>query len=191
MLCAVLLALSGLAPAPQPNHVLGRRPLVSSVASAFVGAALPALPALPAAAVVNVDPKSVKTTAKGVKYVQVKPGACPLSDPLGKLGTCLPEPGSFAVVDFTGFLPSGEVFDTTEKKGGKALVFKIGANQVIPGLDDLVQSMLPGEEVQALIPADLAYGDKGVCTENGECLIPPKTALKYFVRFKRLASNAF
>lgn len=59
--------------------------------------------------------------------------------------------------------------------------------QVIQGLEDVVLEMLPGQEVQALIPAALAYGVKGVCAENGECLIPSNTNLKYFIRLKKIA----
>ena len=56
--------------------------------------------------------------------------------------------------------------------------------------------MLPGEEVQALIPAELAYGERGVCTEKKdgeegekECLIPPNTNLKYFIKLKSVAAG--
>ena len=53
--------------------------------------------------------------------------------------------------------------------------------------------MLPGEEVQALIPAELAYGERGVCTEKAEgekeCLIPPNTNLKYFIKLKSVAAG--
>ncbi|KAJ1625972.1 hypothetical protein T492DRAFT_879224 [Pavlovales sp. CCMP2436] len=87
----------------------------------------------------------------------------------------------------TGFLPSGEVFDTTEKKGGKPLVFKLGSNQVIVGIEDCVNQMLPGEEIQALVPSALAYGEKGVLTGSGEYLISPNTNLKYFIRLKKVA----
>ena len=87
------------------------------------------------------------------------------------------------------WMPDGQVFDTTEKKGGKPLVFEFGGNQIIPGIEQVVGNMRPGEEVQALIPADLAYGDKGVCTDEG-CLIKPNTNLKYFLRLKRIAASA-
>lgn len=91
-------------------------------------------------------------------------------------------------MDYTGFLPDGKVFDTTEKKGGKPLAFRLGEKQVIPGLEEVVSRMLPGEEVQAFIPAGSAYGDKGVCTEGGECLIPPGTNLKYYIKLVRVAA---
>lgn len=165
-----------------PAEVLGRRPLVASVASAFAAAA-----SLPATAAVQLDPSQIKATKSGIRYVVTKEGKCPTADPTGMAGSCYPQKGGFAIVDYTGFLPSGQVFDTTEKKGGKPLVFKIGSNQVIKGLEDIVSQMLPGEEVQALIPSALAYGERGVCTGEGECLIPANTNLKYFIRLKKVA----
>lgn len=160
---------------------LGRRSLAGSTALAL-GAAV-----LPSGAVVKVDPAAVKSTPSGVKYVVVKEGKCPAADPTGLAGSCAAEPGSLAVIDYTGFLPSGDVFDTTEKKNGKPLAFKLGQNQVIKGLEEVVLQMRPGEEVQALIPSELAYGKKGVCKDDGECLIKPDTSLKYFIRLKRVA----
>lgn len=41
----------------------------------------------------------------------------------------------------------------------------------------MVLNMEVGQKVQAIIPASLAYGDKGVCIENGECLIKPGSTL--------------
>ena len=59
-----------------------------------------------------------------------------------------------------------------------------------PGIEEVVQYMKPGQEVQALIPAKLAYGSKGVCPAEGECLIPPDTNLKYFIKLIRVTSAA-
>ena len=143
-----------------------------------------------AGADVVVKATDVRSTKGGVKYVVVKQGSCPKTDPTGLAGSCEPKMGSFCIIDYTGFLPSGEVFDTTEKKGGKPLAFRLGDKQVIIGIEQVVSQMLPGEEVQALIPADLAYGEKGVCTENGECLIKPGSNLKYFIRLNRVAQAA-
>jgi FKBP-type peptidyl-prolyl cis-trans isomerase len=44
-----------------------------------------------------------------------------------------------------------------------------------------------GEKVQAIIPSDFAFGDKGICIESGECLIPPKSTLVYDIFLKRSA----
>lgn len=173
--------LIGVLAARAPMDLIGRRPLVASAASAFLATSLPAT------AAVQVDPSQVKATKSGIKYVVVKEGKCPTADPTGLAGSCYPQTGGFAIIDYTGFLPSGQVFDTTEKKGGKPLVFKIGSQQVIKGIEDIVLQMLPGEEVQALIPSALAYGERGVCADNGECLIPANTNLKYFIRLKKVA----
>ena len=53
------------------------------------------------------------------------------------------------------------------------MAFQLGSRQVISGIEEVVEYMKPGQEVQAFIPSKLAYGSKGVCTEDGECLIPP------------------
>ncbi|EED95912.1 predicted protein, partial [Thalassiosira pseudonana CCMP1335] len=66
-----------------------------------------------------------------------------------------------------------------------ALLFKVGSGSVIPGLDDLVAQMVVGQKVQAIIPPNLAYGEKGVCLEDGECLIKPGSTLVYDVLLKR------
>ena len=152
--------------------------------------ALTTLAPLTARADVKIDPNSVRTTKGGAKYVVVKEGSCPLIDPSGALGSCYPAPESYITIDYTGFLPNGQVFDSTEKKGGKPLSFRLGERQVVPGIEQVVAQMKPGEEVQALLPADLAYGDKGVCTDDGECLIKPGTNLKYFIRLNRVAAAA-
>ena len=98
------------------------------------GAALTTLAPLPARADVKVDPNSVRTTKGGAKYVIVKEGSCPLIDPSGALGSCYPRPESYITIDYTGFLPNGQVFDSTEKKGGKPLSFRLGERQVVPGI---------------------------------------------------------
>lgn len=155
-----------------------------------IGAGAAALSVLDANAVQTIDSSAIKTTLGGVKYFISKEGACPNADPTGLAGSCVPKQGSFCVIDYTGFLPNGTVFDTTERKGGRPLAFKLGERQVIVGLEQVVSQMKPGEEVEALVPSELAYGAKGVCTEGGECLIPPNTNLKYFVRLLRTAPAA-
>lgn len=172
---------------PSLGRVASRRSWLETSAVASFAAVVAGDPA-PSRAVQAVDPSKVKSTPSGVKYVVVKEGVCPTTDPLGLAGSCGPSPGKYVILDYTGFLPDGKVFDTTERKNGKPLAFRIGEKQVIPGLEEVVLQMRPGEEVQALIPAKFAYGEKGVCTEDGECLIPPGTDLKYFLRLVRVAA---
>lgn len=70
------------------------------------------------------------------------------------------------------------------------MAFRMGEKQIVPGLEEVVRYMKPGEEVQAFIPASLAYGNKGVCTEDGECLVPPDSNLKYYIKLLRVTSAA-
>ena len=102
-----------------------------------------------------------------------------------------PSKGDYIVIDYTGFLPDGKPFDTTIGKGKKAdgkpfkpLAFRFGEKQIIPGIESVLENLQPGAEATATIPAKYAYGEKGVCNEKGECLIPPNTALNYFIRLK-------
>jgi hypothetical protein len=69
----------------------------------------------------------------------------------------------------------------------KALVFEVGGNAVIPGINEMVKEMEVGEKVQAIIPPQLAFGDKGICVDNGECLVKPKSYLVYDIYLKRSA----
>ena len=69
----------------------------------------------------------------------------------------------------------------------KALVFEVGGNAVIEGINEMVKEMEVGQKVQAIIPPALAFGDKGICIENGECLVNPKSYLVYDIYLKRSA----
>jgi FKBP-type peptidyl-prolyl cis-trans isomerase 2 len=60
----------------------------------------------------------------------------------------------------------------------KALVFELGGNAVIEGINEMVRKMEVGQKVQAIIPPTLAFGDKGICIENGECLGHPVNVTK-------------
>jgi FKBP-type peptidyl-prolyl cis-trans isomerase 2 len=57
---------------------------------------------------------------------------------------------------FTGFLETGEVFDTSE--GKSPLKLKVGSKEIIPGFNKGIVGMEVGEERQIKIPPGLAYG---------------------------------
>ncbi|MFF7159043.1 FKBP-type peptidyl-prolyl cis-trans isomerase [Streptomyces sp. NPDC008139] len=67
---------------------------------------------------------------------------------------------------------SGEEFDASWNRGS-ALQFKLGVGQVIAGWDQGVQGMKVGGRRQLVIPAHLAYGDRGAgaAIKPGETLI--------------------
>lgn len=65
--------------------------------------------------------------------------------------------GDTAIVHYTGKLEDGSVFDSSV--GGEPLQFLLGSGQVIPGFEDAILGMAPGESKTEVIPCDQAYGD--------------------------------
>ncbi len=66
--------------------------------------------------------------------------------------------GDTVRVHYTGKLDDDTVFDTSE--GRDPIEFTVGAGEVIPGFEQAVLGMEPGEEKAVEIPADEAYGDR-------------------------------
>jgi FKBP-type peptidyl-prolyl cis-trans isomerase len=59
--------------------------------------------------------------------------------------------------------------------------------QVIPAWESIVRYMRPGAEYNIVVPPKLAYGDKGVCVDDGECLVPPNETLKFTITLDKVA----
>ncbi len=64
--------------------------------------------------------------------------------------------GDTVRVHYTGMLDDGTVFDTSVNR--EPLQFTIGSGQVIPGFEEAVVGMNPGESRTATVPAGQAYG---------------------------------
>lgn len=64
--------------------------------------------------------------------------------------------GDTIQVNYTGRLDNGEVFDSSE--GQPPLEFTVGSGSIIPGFDNAVVGMLPGESTTVTIPPEEAYG---------------------------------
>ncbi|WP_442794793.1 FKBP-type peptidyl-prolyl cis-trans isomerase [Pelobium manganitolerans] len=86
-----------------------------------------------------------------------------------------PVAGDSVVVNYTGKLLSGKVFDTSvEAEAKKANIFNparapyqplsliIGKGNVIPGFDEGVMHMKKGGKATVIIPSKLGYGDRGM-----------------------------
>jgi peptidylprolyl isomerase len=81
--------------------------------------------------------------------------------------------GDFVQVHYVGVaFSTGEEFDASYNRGAP-LEFQLGVGQVIQGWDKGVQGMKVGGRRQLIIPAHLAYGDRGAgrAIQPGETLI--------------------
>jgi peptidylprolyl isomerase len=107
---------------------------------------------------------SPTTTASGLQYWDIVPGT-------GATAV----PGKMVKVHYTGFLTTGEKFDSSRDRG-EPFPFSLGAGEVIKGWDEGVAGMKVGGQRQLRIPPGLAYGASGA---GGT--IPPNATLIFDV----------
>jgi FKBP-type peptidyl-prolyl cis-trans isomerase len=104
------------------------------------------------------------TTASGLQYWDIVTGTGVMA-----------APGSTVKVHYSGFLTSGEKFDSSRDRG-EPFSFPLGAGQVIKGWDEGVAGMKVGGQRQLRIPPNLGYGAAGA---GGA--IPPNATLIFDV----------
>ena len=80
------------------------------------------------------------------------------------------------VVNYTGMLEDGSVFDSSLNPGRGPFTFTLGVGSVIKGWDLGVKGMKVGGKRKLTIPSGLGYGDKGAGN-----LIPPGATLIFEV----------
>ena len=106
----------------------------------------------------------VVTTECGLQYTIVKKGDPNKAKPVGS---------QMIKVNYHGFFPDGETFDSSYDRG-EAIEFP--ANGVIKGWVEALADMSPCEARTLYIPGDLAYGPSG----RGQ--IPPNATLLFHVQ---------
>ena len=105
----------------------------------------------------------VKATASGLQYKSIKAGT-----------GASPKGTDTVVVHYHGTLTDSRVFDSSVQREEPA---QFPVNGVIPGWVEMLQLMKVGEKVEAVIPPNLAYGERGVPPSEGSPGIPPNAVL--------------
>ena len=147
-----------------------RHRLAAGIASAFLlvsasACAQPASSSAPQSATAflaqNALQPGVKTLPSGVQYKIVKSG--PETGPH-------PTPDDLVKVNYEGSLVTGEVFDSSYKRG-KPVTFTL--SKLIPGWIDALQQMRPGDQWVLYVPPSMGYGNE----QSGP--IPPNSVLVF------------
>ena len=87
--------------------------------------------------------------------------------------------GDSVVVEYTGWLTDGTLFDSSRSRN-QPFPFTIGKGQVIAGWDEGVPGMAAGGKRKLIIPSALAYGAQGQQDPNtGATIIPPDATLVF------------
>jgi peptidylprolyl isomerase len=110
----------------------------------------------------------VVETATGLGYVDLVEGT-----------GARPKTGDTVSVHYTGWLKSGQKFDSSDR--GTPFEFPVGKGRVIKGWDEGVSSMKVGGKRKLIIPAHLGYGDRGA---GG--VIPPGATLIFEVELLKI-----
>lgn len=95
----------------------------------------------------NKKKEGVVTTQSGLQYELLEKGS-----------GAKPAATDKVKVDYVGTLIDGTEFDSSIKRGEPAI---FGVDQVIPGWSEALQLMDVGSKYRIVVPAELAYGDRG------------------------------
>ena len=107
----------------------------------------------------NAERAGVVTLSSGLQYEVLEEG-----------DGATPKRRSTVVVHYAGTLIDGTPFDSSIARGEPA---KFPVNRVISGWTEALQLMQVGDKWRLFIPADLAYGDRGV----GPVIAPGSTLI--------------
>ncbi|HEY5550382.1 MAG TPA: FKBP-type peptidyl-prolyl cis-trans isomerase [Opitutaceae bacterium] len=105
---------------------------------------------------------SARVMTSGLRYVVRTPGDGPM-----------PVSGETVSVHYDGRLLSGGPFDSTYDRG-TPMDLRVGTGEVLPGLDEALLTMRPGEKRTVIVPWWLGYGERG-----RPPLVPGRATLVY------------
>lgn len=109
----------------------------------------------------NAAARRVVTTASGLQYFIVRSGPTKGAHP---------KDGDTVTFDYEGKLTNGSTFDSSFARG-EPLTGKVG--KFVPGFDEALKLMRPGDEWVVWIPPALGYGSRDLDE------IPPNSILRF------------
>jgi peptidylprolyl isomerase len=110
--------------------------------------------------------KPIVTTASGLKYVDISPGAGPTV-----------KTGDHIFVTYVGKLIDGTKFDASADHGNGIFDYVQGVTGLIPGWTEGTSTMKAGGERKLIIPPQLGYGQEGA----GDA-VPPNATLIFDIK---------
>jgi len=110
----------------------------------------------------NVAGKDTFETTSGLKYIIIEEGY-----------GMYPRDNDLLLVDYTGFLSSGKIFDSSVRKD-KPFKFSLGDEKILKGWDEGLRKIGEGGMIKLIIPPHLAYGENGF-----KNIVPPNETLVF------------
>ena len=117
-----------------------------------------------------------KRTENGVNYVIKKKGK----------GDLIVN-GDMVTIDYEGYLLDDSKFDASTATD--PLIFRLGQNKVIPGLEEGLRNFNKGSEGWIIIPSKLAYGQRSIKEEGVD--LPADSVLAFKIKVKEVVPPAF
>lgn len=121
-----------------------------------------------ASCVSALESREMVTTASGLQYKEIKAGTGPQAIT-----------GYQVVVNYVAMTPEGRVFENSLEK--QPFDIRVGAGQVLPGLDEGLLSMKVGEVRRLYIPGNLAFS-KPLRAAAGRPSVPANSPMVFDVQ---------
>tara|TARA_Y100001978_G_scaffold94781_1_gene84900 strand:- start:191 stop:1132 length:942 start_codon:yes stop_codon:yes gene_type:complete len=129
----------------------------------------------------NVNVKEISEEFSFVDHYETQSGIT--IDWIKKNTARIPKKGELLMLEYRLSLPDGKIIDGNNRMKMPYLPFILGYNMQNKGWDEALSLMSVGDLAQVKIPANLAYGKKGLGT-----LIPPNSENWLFVKLHGIVS---